>query len=344
MNNDNANEKQMRIRNLDLYKGIAIILVIFTHYSWSEEDRLRLFFPFWVDMAVPVFMIITGYVVSMSIIRRGGSLFSFYKPTVIISKWLRFIIPYIPAWILTVFARVLGIGGYFSLNGVLIDFFLGDGPGSYYFLVMLQIVLFMPIIVWIIRVKPEGGLLLCFLINTLFEVLKSWINMDPALYRLCSLRYIFLLSYGCYLYFYKRSRRKMMLSFGIGILGIGYIYIFNYTGIEPIITSLWTTTSIFAVLILVPIMMLLIDINVWKCILLEELGKASYNIFLVQMVYYLIINRLGLVFVPFPLLQILVNILVCCLIGVLFYKLENPITRGLVIKINHVRERNAQIS
>ena len=48
-----------RQRSVDFLKGICILLVIFTHCTWTEAERLKYLFPFWVDMAVPVFMILS---------------------------------------------------------------------------------------------------------------------------------------------------------------------------------------------------------------------------------------------------------------------------------------------
>jgi fucose 4-O-acetylase-like acetyltransferase len=47
---------------LDALKGICIIFVVITHFRWTEELRLLLFFPFTIHMAVPIFMLISGYV------------------------------------------------------------------------------------------------------------------------------------------------------------------------------------------------------------------------------------------------------------------------------------------
>ena len=66
--------KQSRLNYLDFYKGICIIFIIITHYSWNDNERLHYLFPFWIDMAVPVFMVITGYVTSLSFQNRGTEL------------------------------------------------------------------------------------------------------------------------------------------------------------------------------------------------------------------------------------------------------------------------------
>jgi fucose 4-O-acetylase-like acetyltransferase len=47
---------------IDILKGIGMVLVIITHYNWSNSEKLNYLFPFWVSPAVPVFIIISGYV------------------------------------------------------------------------------------------------------------------------------------------------------------------------------------------------------------------------------------------------------------------------------------------
>ena len=79
-------------------------------------------------------------------------------------------------------------------------------------------------------------------------------------------------------------------------------------------------TSVFAVMYIVPIMMVLISKATFlHNKLLELLGKSSYNIFLVQMVYYLagdeIINKLCSI----VLVRVILNILICCSVGIVFY-------------------------
>lgn len=82
-----------RFRSIDCIKGICIIFVIITHYNFSHEEKLALFFPFWIDMAVPVFMIVSGFVYSKSYI-KANTLSSYYNLYNIISKVLRFTIPF----------------------------------------------------------------------------------------------------------------------------------------------------------------------------------------------------------------------------------------------------------
>lgn len=63
-----------RNKQLDIIKGICIIFVIVTHFAWTTNERLKYGFPFWIDMAVPIFMVITGYVSAASYEKKKLSL------------------------------------------------------------------------------------------------------------------------------------------------------------------------------------------------------------------------------------------------------------------------------
>lgn len=54
----------------DILKGICIVCIVITHFSWSDTERRMFLFPFWIDMAVPVFMVISGYTHSISFEKR----------------------------------------------------------------------------------------------------------------------------------------------------------------------------------------------------------------------------------------------------------------------------------
>lgn len=57
-------EIKKRIDFLDYLKAICVIMVIITHYDWGDKDSP--FFTMLINMAVPVFMIISGYNFAMS--------------------------------------------------------------------------------------------------------------------------------------------------------------------------------------------------------------------------------------------------------------------------------------
>lgn len=334
--NDNLLDNRARLNHLDVYKGIAILFVIVTHYGWTSQQRLQLLFPFWIDMAVPMFMVITGFVSAYSFQKRNQDLKVAYNPREILCKWLRFVIPYSAVYMVQYVVGTLLAKESFSLTTMIKGFLVGgSGPGGYYTPVMIQVVIIIPIIYHVIKKFKTKGLCLCFIANVLFEIVKTLIYMEPGIYRLCSLRYVFILSYGCYLYILQteKSITGKLWYYIAGCLGVAYIVIFEYTNVKPMITDQWTTTSVFAVFFIVPLMMHLIQLDGVHNRVLELLGKASFNIFLMQMLYYWGLVRKVYAYVPNTVLRLGVNVLICCVLGVVFYKIENPITRRIIKRI-----------
>ena len=56
--------EKKRIELIDYLKAICVTMVIFTHYDWSE--KCTPLFTMFINMAVPVFMILSGYNFAMS--------------------------------------------------------------------------------------------------------------------------------------------------------------------------------------------------------------------------------------------------------------------------------------
>ena len=323
---------KQRLDYLDAYKGVCILFIIFTHAGWSDQQRLRLFFPFWIDMAVPVFMVITGFVSAMSFSRKQYGLRQAYQPKAIMTKWLRFIIPFTPVFLAELFAKIIILRENVSLLQMAELYITGaEGPGSYYFPVMLQVVLMFPLIWWCVSKYQLKGLLLCFSINVGFEALKTILEMPVSIYRLCAFRYIFLLAYGSYLFsVHEREQKNSWAYYLAGVMGAVYIIGFNYYGLTPVFTEQWKTTCVFAVLFIVPIMKLLVEHPSLNNRLLQTIGKASFNIFLTQMMYYAYgAPLLGRLHIPF-LGQLIINYLMCCSLGVLFYIIESPFTKKVI--------------
>lgn len=96
---------------LDIIKGLMIIFIIITHFRFVyPDDYLKYGFFFWIDMAVPVFMIITGYLCAMQFEKKGiDTLEKAWSKEIIIPKALRFLVPFSIAFLVE--APVLVIRG-----------------------------------------------------------------------------------------------------------------------------------------------------------------------------------------------------------------------------------------
>ena len=106
-----------------------------------------------------------------------------------------------------------------------------------------------------------------------------------------------------------------------------YIIIYKYIAVSPIIMIYWTGTSMIASMLVIPLSNKLIQIDKLRFKPIELLGKASYDIFLVQMAYYgLFANHLYSI-IHNSLLQIVVSITICLGLGMAFYFIETPLTK-----------------
>ena len=102
-------EKFDRQTVLDVIKGICIIFVVITHYGWDEKQRLVGLFPYIIDMAVPIFMIISGYVFSNSYLKKGIYHFEdAYDLSIISNRIIRYTIPFLIAYTIELIFFYLG--------------------------------------------------------------------------------------------------------------------------------------------------------------------------------------------------------------------------------------------
>ncbi len=326
-------EKNERIHLLDLIKGILIIFIIITHYNWTVEQRRMMLFPYWIDMAVPVFMIISGYVYALSYKRnRISSLKDAYEYKEITSKLIRYTIPFLMAFAFEFFLYKIN-GIEIRLSSALTG---GIGPGSFHYPVMVQYVFLYPLVYFVIKICDLKGLCICGIANLLFELAKTLYGMPTSEYRFMVLRYILLIATGCYLAIGKQKIRKpvLLVSMLIGMFWQCAVY---YLGYEPIIINrAWSTTSCVSALYVIPIC---VSIFTSKKLMnirfapLEAIGKASFNIFLTQMVYFVGAKVIYKVVKGLWLTNLL-NIVICCSVGMIFYLIESRITKGLLKYLN----------
>lgn len=156
-----------RNRSIDFIKGICILFVIITHYSWSSFERQKYLFPFWIEMAVPLFMIISGFVYTESY--KKSNIKSFeeaYSFSNTLHRVVRYTMPFAVIYfieMMTLFFKTKTSVGIIRI----ICYFLrgGFGPGSYYYPVMIQFIFFFPIIFFIIKKYAYIGLLICGFMN-----------------------------------------------------------------------------------------------------------------------------------------------------------------------------------
>ena len=96
---------------------------------------------------------------------------------------------------------------------------------------------------------------------------------------------------------------------------------------------MWTTTSVFAVLWIVPFVYFLFKNERVHNKILETIGKASFNVFLIQKLFYWQPVRQVYSCIENRVLQLVICYFICLVVGVAFYKVEMPITTWIVRSI-----------
>lgn len=290
MNEENKIEKStpQRIEFLDYLKAICVIMVIITHYDWT--DKTSPFFTMLINMAVPVFMIVSGYNFAMSNRKKaGGKLGKMYGWSMIKPKLIRFLVPF---FAICMIEMVLLAWEDREINPLRIFLLGAYGPGSYYVPVMLQLLIIFPIIYVLVDRNAKLGITLAAIANLLFEIAVKVFEIDKYYYRLSVGRYILLIAFGCYLYLHPEHRVKRYQMWAMFLAGFAYIVaVFGFDQ-ELVLFGYWKTTAMPVAFYIFPIVILLFRKFYHSTIpgvfgsLLTWIGKASYHIFLVQMVYY----------------------------------------------------------
>ncbi len=333
-------EEKQRIEFLDYLKAICVLMVIITHYEWT--DKTSPFFTMLINMAVPVFMIISGYNFAMSNRKKAeGRLGKMYGWELMKPKLIRFLVPFFAICMIEIVLLLLEEREVHLLRIFLLG---GYGPGSYYVPVMMQLLIIFPIIYLLIEKNATLGLTAAAIANLLFEVAIKLFEIDKYYYRLSIGRYLLLIAFGCYLYLYPNHRMKryqMLLMFFAGLSYLIAVFGFNR---ELLLFEYWKTTAMPVAFYIFPIVILLFRRFYHSRIpgvlgkLLRWMGQASYHIFLAQMVYYHfklggpIMQSEWYVAVPF-------NILISVPAGLAFYELD----RLCMGKIKQVKRREKVI-
>lgn len=319
-----------RIEFLDYLKAICVIMVIITHYDWA--DKTSPFFTMLINMAVPVFMIISGYNFAMSNSRKaGGKLRKMYGWDMMKPKLVRFLVPFFSICLLEIALLIINDREIHPFRIFLLGAY---GPGSYYVPVMLQMLVIFPIIYVLIDKNAKLGITVTALANLLFEIAIKVFEIDKYYYRLSVGRYLLLIAFGCYLYLYPKHRVKKWQMWAMLLVGLAYILAVFEFDKDLLLFDYWKTTAMPVAFYIFPIVIFLFRKFYHSTIpgtigkLLTWIGQASYHIFLVQMVYFHfnlgapIMDAKWYFAVPF-------NILVTVPVGLAFYEFDNRFVRKI---------------
>lgn len=332
---NNPLSKKKNIDLIDLLKGFAILSVIYLHSNFSNEVSKAVLAPFLFNLAVPIFMIVSGftYSISLSKIENNNSLLkSYYSFKNLYKKLIRIL----PCYFITLTAEIIIQPFKFTDIKSIFKFlyFLCTGgytfPGSYYISYIIQLIFIFPLLKICYNKFKEKSLLIAAVIQFAFEALTYYANVPLAITRILVFRDIFFVICGIFIFekYRQKEIKKKWAYLASFLLGIGYIILICYFERTPkFILSVIPSRAMPTALYLVPVIMLLLFKFGEKSIkpIFTIIGKASYHIFLMQMLYFGIVSsRIG---ISRPIINFIVGIAFSASLGIIMYFAEKQIIK-----------------
>ncbi|TFG17409.1 MAG: acyltransferase [Promethearchaeota archaeon] len=318
VNNLRAEKQKGENKNffqIDLLKAFMIAFVIIDH-GFGYTDRSGLGTELWERMAIPFFLIILGFNMGKSFSREDNrSLKSLYSLSYFKKKFWRFLFPYLVFYIVSTSIGFLIYGSYFPetfyenwfLEYIIFQRSLLEGPGNWFIPVLFQSILIMPLLYYLFTKKPVLSLIMCFIIEICWHLLIFFYigpvtGVDDILreipFRLVV--FLYLSAIGMGIWFSQKhkifSKRNIFvwLLFPISLI---YMILWDFFGFRLQIDGADLVrgdynylTFIYAALIFLIVLRLLPKSP--KSIIsktISPLGKATFHIYLVQDLYYVIL-------------------------------------------------------
>lgn len=315
----------------DILKCFAIISVVIIHSVSPEflKDSYAVFH-FW--QAVPVFLVIMGINLAVSYSKRNfSSLNQYYSWNNMVHRIKRVI----PMFMFIFIAGLIwGLirGNYYIGWKTFLGYIPIPSPGNVFLSVILQMVIVAPALVYFYRKYKIQTIIFCFVSNLLFELIALHVFTmdDKFFYYSFFVRTLAIVVLGLYVG-EKLINGKLKNIFDNGLIKIGIVFSSLYLMIAsasgwkfPYFIEDYGTQNILAIFYPMMLVILIMQINfdklkdgvVFKFLCL--IGKASYHILLVQMLYFGL--RYGSYANQMQLVRaILVNIFITVGFGILFY-------------------------
>lgn len=325
---DSSNPSGSRSPAVDVVKGLAIVSVICLH-TLSAGTLHRIGALYFIWQAVPVFIFVMGVNAARSFSRRGRrSLRELYSWDYLASRVDRVFVPFLLAFLATILVGAL-TAEHRSAFTLLAELVTGQlpigGPGNYFITLLFQLTLVFPLIYWGLRRQPLVTVSVCLAVSATFELLAPHVGVlknDSYVYEAGIARYVFLVALGGAVA--NISARRLGRSWWMwsgALVGIAFLTLSQFDASAiPWGLPGWENSDFAAAFY--PAMLVLGAMwalpRLASSVLsrgVAELGRASYHIFLLQIIWF----GLG-VWRMDSLLALLGNLAVTLVAGVVFYR------------------------
>ena len=324
------NETIDAIERIKLFGIIAVILLHAIPRPWLN----KIYAPYHIWQAVPVFMVLAGVTATLSEIRSGSQFVSFgYFLASFFRKARRILIPFTVIWIVQLLMNLLYYSRPIDRDWLFSWFRGGYGPGSYFTSVYIQHLAIFPFISFLDRqlqvVNLAMRMTVWLILALAIDYICLLILMPEWLYRLFYGRYILAVVIGMWLVRYRPSTSLGTICFAFGI---AYLTVSSYFSWNPSFSyPAWIMQHAPVYFYSAGILLLLWYLPPVVCRLTDTLlvlGRASYHIFLVQMVYFWFGHKPLKIYFGIN-MSIPIALIICCSIGAIFYIAETNIQKKL---------------
>ena len=312
-----------RYPQIDIMKGLAILGVLFTHAAMAPLTSKPLT-DFYALQAVPVFIVLMGLNLSMSLRRQVQA----HSQSHYWRRLRRLAVPFA-----VVFAASSAIAAYrwFALDIspkigplTLLGYMPFGGAGNYFVLFIVVFSVVGPALWAAYRRWPKTTIALMLATSLVYELAWAALNVQAehhSVYGVNPVRLLGAFAIGLWLADgWGLSERRNRWLLGWGAISLAYMVTIQFTGRPPIFPYTWQPQNVlgfgFTGLLVMVGMRWLPSEEHGAWTVLAELGRASYHVFLLQIVYFGFRQRQ---FMAVPLLEDLVW---PSLLGWLFYRAD----------------------
>lgn len=324
---------------IDILKGLLIISVLIMH-AFPLDLLQKAFYLLHVGQAIPIFIIILGFNQAISFSKDEKFIINvIYYHQYLKKKIVRIIIPFILAFVISLF---LGFLFYLIKNNTILRLnrylIFGrlplPGPGNYFISLLLQYTLTLPILYRLFIKHPITLLISSSILSIIVEIYGYLLSSPIRDYALNYFKFLPALFLGIWLSTNWKLNSKRCYYIYLSVI-LAFIYqIYLILVYEQPVSSFYQNWRGFNYLsFFYPAFIFIISLHFLPSIvnnklykLLSKPGKASYHIFLTQVIYFSFVRSNG------SFNSILINIVFCILLGKLFYVLDNKYFNHLLKK------------
>ena len=289
-----------RVRQIDVLKGVAMLGVMAQH-AFSSRGLYQSWDTLHVGQAVPIFFVIMGLNAAGSMARhRDAPLRRLYNRRDLIARFQRLILPL--AWIWLLAAVVALAAGKFHIGPLVV---LGalpitSAPGNYFVTITVEFALLFPLLFFCFARAPVATTVVVAVADVAFELVAPHIHaLTPAgiaggyLYEAAIPKYGLAIVAGMWLWRRPVQKRSVLLLTPLAAASVLYLIILH---VHPedftwLVNSFSEGTNFLSVFYAV----WLTCLGIWAISpqsrrepyrVLERFGRASYHIFLVQILWF----------------------------------------------------------